>query len=579
MRKRLGEILIESGSVTSDQLEKAVRIQSQLGVPLGEALVRGGFVSEEAVAAALSKQLGIPYASRENQVLRPELHQGLERLVPEEFCRSHLVLPLFLQEQTLAAAMADPTDILSLDNLRLISGKVIQPFIATKTQILATLDELYHGNAKNLVEKTLEKPSDSDEETVLESPAALGEERLDLDKVMALAKGAQVVQFVNLILKQAVLQRASDIHLEPMEDSGVLRFRVDGALYERTPPPKELLPAVTSRVKILSRLDIAERRLPQDGSFSMKLQNRVIEVRVSTLPTVYGEKVVLRILDKGSVQLDVDRLGFDPPQLDAFLKAAKHPYGLIFLTGPTGSGKTTTLYSVLERIKTPEKNFLTIEDPVEYHLRGINQVQVKPQIGLTFANAIRAFLRQDPDVLLVGEVRDQETAQICLRAALTGHLVLSTLHTNDALGAVTRLVDLGIEPFLVSNTLVLVGAQRLVRTLCAHCKKSVSPDPQLLDRCLREAGLESLPAQPLFYQPRGCEQCARTGYRGRIGVFEVYFLNEAMREAIHLGKGEQELREVAQKSGMMDLRANAWRKVLAGITSAEEVLAVTLRAG
>ena len=403
--------------------------------------------------------------------------------------------------------------------------------------------------------------------------------RLDLDKTISAAKGTQIVGFVNAVLKQAIGERASDIHLENYDQRVILRFRIDGVLFERTPPLKDMFGAIVSRIKILSRLDIAERRLPQDGEFSMKIQNRIVDVRVSICPTVFGEKVVLRILDKGAVNLDVNTLGFEPRQKEDFFKAALYPHGLIFLTGPTGSGKTTTLSAVLNTIKTPEKNFMTIEDPVEIKLEGINQVQVKTQIGLTFASALRSFLRQDPDVILVGEVRDQETAQTCLRASLTGHLVLSTLHTNSALEAVIRLIDLGVEPFLLSSSLALVAAQRLVRILCGACKRPVKPDPEILDVCLRESLLAETPRREdiVFYEGKGCERCSGSGFLGRKGIFEVYLLSPDMREIIYRhGADLTKLREAAQQGGMWNLRASGWRKVLQGLTTPEEVLSATM---
>jgi len=574
---RLGDILVQNKVLTSEQLERALHLQQQSGCALGEAAVQLGFASEEAIAVCIAKQLGIPYASRENGILLPEPTQHLEKLVPEEFARTHLLLPLFLHDQILAVAMADPTDVLTEDNLRLMSGKSLQPFISTKAQILAMIDAFYQGDHKKLLDRAMQRPStSSDAELLSTEEVETSDERLDLDKMTAQAQGAQVVQLVNLMLKQAISERASDIHLESFEGHSVLRFRIDGVLYERTAPAMDVTAAIVSRVKILSKLDIAERRLPQDGSFSLKIQNRLIDVRVSTLPTVFGEKLVMRILDKGTANLELENLGLEPNQMEDLLKAGNYPHGLIFLTGPTGSGKSTTLYSLLQCIKTNKKNFLTVEDPVEYKILGINQVQVKPQIGLTFAGAVRAFLRQDPDVILVGEVRDQETAQTCLRAALTGHLVLSTLHTNDALGAVIRLVDLGIEPFLLASSLVMVGAQRLIRVLCPHCKQPYSPDPALMEKAYREALLPR-PSEPaVFFKPQGCEKCVQTGFLGRQGIYEVFLVDETMRSEIHHGKDLKVLRGIVREKGWTTLTANGWRKVIQGLTVPEEVYAATL---
>ena len=578
--KQLADILISSGVVTEDQRGKALKLAVSAKCSIEEALVKLGFATEESVAIGVSKLLGIPYASKENKILKPEKSQGLDKLINEQYSRENQVLPLFQEERMLAVAMASPSNMMMMENLKLMTGFEITPFVATKTQILKAIDDFYGQGS--LIEKTMDRQAADDE-----AAGAKGEieevntndERVNLDTEMASAQGAQVVSVVNAILKQAVTERCSDIHLESYDESVALRFRIDGVLYERMAPTKKSINAVVSRIKIMSKLDIAEKRLPQDGTFSIRIQNRNVDLRVSICPTVYGEKVVMRLLDKGATQLDIDKIGFEPRQKEDFLKAARMPHGLIFLTGPTGSGKTTTLYSVLSTIKTPELNFMTIEDPVEIKLEGLNQVQVRATIGLTFAAALRSFLRQDPDVILVGEVRDQETAQTCLRAALTGHLVLSTLHTNDAMSTVVRLIDLGIEPFLLSGSLALAAAQRLVRLLCPACKKPYVPKPEQLDRAYSEAQLEK-PADTskvIFYEPKGCDKCARTGYAGRRAIYEVYLLNREMREVIYKYGGDlQRLREIAAKAGMWNLRASGWRKVLMGQTTAEEILSVTM---
>lgn len=577
-QQKLGEILIQSGSITVEQLERALKYQTQNGCLVGEALIRLGFASEETVTNALAKQMGIPYASRENHILNPEKTQNLDKLISEKFAREHLLVPLFLENQTLAVALADPTNVLVLDNLRLMTNMDIQYFIATKSQILKAIDSFYQTGA-NLIDRAMEKPvvhKEGDSDLDMSSI----DDKLDLDKVVSGdTKGAQSIRVVNAILKQAISERASDIHLENFDERVSLRFRIDGILYERSSPPKDLVTVLISRVKILSKLDIAERRLPQDGSFAIRFQNRSIEVRVSVCPTVFGEKLVLRLLDKGAVELNIEKLGFDPKQREDFLTAANYPHGLIFLTGPTGSGKTTTLNSVLQAIKTPEKNFMTLEDPVEIKLSGISQVQVKPQIGLTFANGLRSFLRQDPDVILVGEVRDNETAEACLRAAMTGHLVLSTLHTNDALGAVPRLIDMGIEPFLLANSLGLVAAQRLVRMLCPNCKVPFKPDPKIIATCLAECGLNPPPdlSKAVFYKERGCEKCVKTGYIGRKAVYEVFLVSEEMKEIIYRTQDLVKLREASIRTGAWNMRASGWRKVIQGLTTPEEILSVTLR--
>ncbi|MBI3297460.1 MAG: Flp pilus assembly complex ATPase component TadA [Elusimicrobia bacterium] len=575
---RLGEILLTAGVVTPEQLTQANKTSLQTGVRLGEAVVKLGFATEEAIAIAVSKLLNVPYASRENKILLPEKGQNLEKTIDERYARDNVLLPLFLDDQVLAVAMAEPDNVMILDNLRLMTGFEIQAFISTKAQILKTIDEFY-GSSGSIIDKVMETKEGEDGVDTSAGEVDVSDARLDLDKMVAQARGAQVVDLVNAILKQAIAEKASDIHVERYDERVMLRFRIHGTLYERTPPSKDAFLAVISRIKILSKLDIAERRLPQDGSFSLKVQNRLIDMRVSICPTVFGEKVVMRILDKGAVDLSIDKRGFDPKQKEDFLRAAESPHGLIFLTGPTGSGKTTTLYTILNTIKSPDINLMTIEDPVEFKLEGINQVQVKAGIGLTFAAALRSFLRQDPDVILVGEVRDQETAETCLRAALTGHLVLSTLHTNSALESVVRLVDMGIEPFMLASSLRLVAAQRLVRTICMACREAYRPDAELADTCIKESQLQPAPdpSQFIFYRSRGCERCHKTGYTGRMAIYEVYYITKNLRDAIYKKSGDlNEILAVGQKEGFWNLRASGWRKVIEGTTSVEEVMSATV---
>ena len=438
------------------------------------------------------------------------------------------------------------------------------------------MDSFY--SKKDLLEEVISeevKEKETTDEENLEELSNLND-KIDLDKEYS-GGGAHYVKMVNAILRQAMTERASDIHLELFDERVSLRFRIDGSLYERTSPAREDVGAIISRIKILSKLDIAEKRLPQDGSFAVKFQNRTVEFRVSVCPTVFGEKLVIRVLDKGSGDLNIDKLGFEPRQKKDFLEAAALPHGLIFLTGPTGSGKTTTLNAVLSSIKTSELNFMTLEDPVEYKLSGISQVQVKPQIGLTFAAGLRSFLRQDPDVILVGEVRDSETAEACLKAALTGHLVLSTLHTNEAIGAVPRLIDMGIEPFLLSSSLALVAAQRLVRVLCPYCKMPYVPSQAIVERIIKESGLSSREkATWTFFRATGCAKCAGTGYMGRRAIYEVFRVNESMRNTIYQTKDLFALRKAAQSTGAWNLRASGWRKAVTGVTTVDEVLSVTL---
>ena len=488
MAKQLIDILKDSGKLSEENLKKAELHAKQNGNSLNESFIALGILSEEELTQAISKQLSVPYASKQNGILNPEKEQNLSKYVPEKFARENVILPLFVEDNTLAVALNDPSNVFLLDNLRMMSGLEIQPFIASKSQLFQALDVFYAK--KDLLEEVIsEEVKEADPDSMenldeISNPDA----KVDLDKEVTGA-GAHYVKMVNAILRQAMQERVSDIHLELFDERVSLRFRIDGSLYERTSPAREAVGAIISRIKILSKLDIAEKRLPQDGSFAVKFQNRTVEFRVSVCPTVFGEKLVIRVLDKGSGDLNIDKLGFEPRQKKDFLDAAALPHGLIFLTGPTGSGKTTTLNAVLTSIKSPEYNFMTLEDPVEYKLSGISQVQVKPQIGLTFAAGLRSFLRQDPDVILVGEVRDSETAEACLKAALTGHLVLSTLHTNEAIGAVPRLIDMGIEPFLLASSLALVAAQRLVRVLCPYCKVPYVPSQSIIEQILKESGL------------------------------------------------------------------------------------------
>ena len=498
----------------------------------------------------------------------------MQDIIPEKFARENMVLPLFVEDNELAIALYDPTNVFLIENIKMMSGKQVQPFIASKSQLLSVIDSFYSN--KDLLEEVINdasnKPADANVEE--DDDDDLNSGYLDLDRVRP--NTSQYVKIVNAILRQAITERTSDIHLEMFDERVSLRFRIDGSLYERTPPSKEAIAAIISRIKILSKLDIAEKRLPQDGSFGIQFQNRKIEVRVSVCPAVFGEKLVLRILDKGTGEMNVDKLGFEPEQKRLFMEAANLPHGLIFLTGPTGSGKSTTLNAVLTTIRTPELNFMTLEDPVEYKLAGISQVQVKASIGLTFAAGLRSFLRQDPDVILVGEVRDTETAEACLKAALTGHLVLSTLHTNEALGAIPRLIDMGMEPFLLASSLALVAAQRLIRVLCPYCKVPHMPDGNVLAQIIKEGHLNPKDQNSwTFFKSVGCPKCFGTGYMGRRAIYEVYRMTQEMRTIIYKTQDLVALKQAADRSGMLNLRASGWHKVVRGLTTVDEILAAT----
>lgn len=562
---KLGELLIREKLITQEQLEKAMLVQRKDGGRIGEVLVKLDMIKESDMAYALGKQLNIPYASIKNEAFRPALEQGLEELISKDFALKNVVLPLSRNLNSLTCAVFDPLDLTLLDNLKKMTHCEINLVIATRSDILQVAEEFYGKSdlLKNAVRESygLESISPETESKI--------ETSLSIDRLIASAGEAPVIKLVDLIIRQAIDERASDIHIEPFRDRIRLRYRIDGKLYDIPPPAKHLNLAILSRIKILSRLDITEKRLPQDGAFMVRIEDRVIDLRISVIPTIYGEKVVMRILDRSRITLDVSSIGFEQKQLEEFRKTIIAPYGLVFLTGPTGSGKTTTLYAALNEIKDPTKNIVTVEDPVEYRLDGINQVQVKPDIGLTFAVALRSFLRQDPDVMLVGEVRDLETAEICIRSALTGHLVLSTLHTNDAPSAVTRLVDIGIEPYLLMPSLLLVVAQRLVRKLCLDCKEAYEPS--------KEEALEFKINADLIYRPKGCPKCNQIGYKGRMPITEMMVVNKKIRELVgRKGVTSQELRQAAVEAGMETLLQNGIRKVEKGFTSLEEVLSITV---
>lgn len=563
-RLKLGEILIREGLITEEQLKKAVQTQKQEGKRIGEVLVKLGLVTEKDIVVTLGKQLNIPYASLAKGLLEPDPNQELDKLVPESFARNYCLIPLSRNLDSLTVALADPLDVIMMDNLKKMTGCEINPIVSSESDIAKAIDKFY--GEQDLLREAVSESYD-EESLTAEAEKLPEEEQLSLDTLVARAEEAPVVKLVDLILRQAIKDRASDIHIEPFRDRISIRYRIDGVLYEIPPPARHLFLAIISRIKILAKLDIAEKRLPQDGSFIVKIEKRTIDLRVSSVPTVHGEKIVLRILDKSRIPLDLSQLGFEPKDLEDYRKAVNSPWGQVFLTGPTSCGKSTTLYATLNEIKSPHKNVLTIENPVEFRLEGINQVQVKPDIGLTFASGLRAFLRQDPNIIMVGEVRDSETAQICVRAALTGHLVLSTLHTNDAPTAIGRLIDIGVPHYLITPSLTLVGAQRLVRILCPECKEAYEPTPEILGKVKLKADL--------IYRPRGCDHCNQTGFRGRVGVFEIMLMNARLREAIGRGATYQELKKIARETGMTSLYENGLKKVEQGLTSLEETLGAT----
>lgn len=563
--KRLGEILVSEGMIAEQQLEEAINLQTKEGGRLGEILIKLGYVEEEQIVIALSKQLFIPHVSLASGKLKPAPDQNLKDLIPYEFAIRNLVLPISRSFNSLTVAIFDPLDLILLDNLKKLTGFEINPVISMRSDIIQAIDDFY-GKQKALQEAV--DASYKAEGAEFEAQP-FEEAQLSLDKLLAKAEEAPVIKLADLLIRQAIEEGASDIHIEPQRDKLNIRYRIDGILYEVPPPSRSMQLALISRVKVLSKMNIAEKRLPQDGGFMVRMGDRLIDLRVSSVPTIYGEKIVMRILDKSRVPLEFTKLGFLPQELEIITKGIRASYGLVFLTGPTGSGKSTTLYTALSQLTDNTRNILTIEDPVEYRLDGINQVQVKSEIGLTFGNVLRSFLRQDPDIILVGEVRDLETAEVCIRASLTGHLVLSTLHTNDAAGAIIRLVDMGIPNYLVASSTRLIVAQRLVRKLCSFCK-----EPHEIKR--GEVAKDIRINASVVYKAKGCKKCNFVGYKGRSVIAEAIIIDDEIREAIYRKSTPSQLLAIARKKGTLSLLESGLKRVEEGITSLEEVLATVV---
>jgi type IV pilus assembly protein PilB len=564
---RLGDRLVAEKLISPDQLQRALAEQKGSADKLGTILVRLNFITEDSLVSFLSKQYAMPAIT----VAQVDPDPDVLKLVPEQIAKKHSVLPIKRIGNVLTLAMADPTNVFALDDVGFMTGLQIQPVVASEAAIRKAFERLYEtGASVNDMISELEE-ADTDVEVVEDGEAAFS--KADVFDLKESADEAPVVRLINMILTDAIRRGASDIHLEPYEKVFRVRFRIDGVLHEIMTPPKRLEAALTSRVKIMATMDIAERRLPQDGRIKLRYHQREIDFRVSTLPTIFGEKTVMRILDKEALQLDLGALGFDPWSLEQFSKAIHSPYGMILITGPTGSGKTTTLYSAIHTINSPDINIMTAEDPVEYNLKGVNQVQVNDEIGRTFAACLRSFLRQDPDVILVGETRDLETAQIGIRAALTGHLVLSTLHTNDCPSTPARLLDMGIPPFLVSSSLQLILAQRLGRKICKDCKEPYEANEEILVPYGHVSqGLGTVN----FYKGKGCQTCNFTGMKGRVAIYEVMPVTTELRDLMLRNATTAEIRDTAVSQGMKTLRQNALQKVVDGVTTVEEVLRVTL---
>jgi type IV pilus assembly protein PilB len=560
--RRFGELLVERGSITAEQLAQALRQRQDPRERLGQTLVRLGMLAESDITDLLAQQFALPVATAEQlSHAEPEAVQ----LVPEHLARQAGLLALRREGDTLEVAVGDPLDVISLDFLRALTGCSLRVLVARPSEVREAVDDFYQGlrSTENLGE-ILDK---------LDLSAGAEEEDVDLAALRQAVEDAPVVRLVNLMLAEAIDARASDIHVEPMRERITVRFRIDGMLHEAMKPPKNLQMAIVSRIKVLADLDIAVRLLPQDGRLTVHLADREVDIRVSTLPTSFGEKVVMRLFDKKAFTRDIENLGLEGTSLDAFRRAIHQPYGMILVSGPTGSGKTTTLYSALNEIKSVHRNLITVEDPIEYHIEAVNQVHANHKVGMTFARALRAILRQDPDVIMVGEIRDSETADIAVKSALTGHLVLSTVHANDAPGTVTRLIDMGVPRYLVGSAVTLVMAQRLVRRVCDRCKESYIPDPELLSPLADDA---SALAGRRIFRGRGCLACKQTGYLGRTAVFEVMELSRATRRLVLDGMNEDQIKQRAMSEGLMTLRKSGIRQILDGLTTIDEVRAATL---
>jgi type IV pilus assembly protein PilB len=560
-RMRLGEILLQEKLITESQLERALREQKETGRRLGSSLVTLGFITESDLVWALEKQLGFPSINLEETIV----DKAVLALIPEEICRRYKVVPLLRKGNVVSVAMVDPLDFTAIDDIKFMTGCDVRPMIASENKVLSSI-ERHYGAADDMREIIREMGSGD-----IEGVDEAGE--VDLAKLQEMADDAPVIRIVNLMLVQAVRQLCSDIHIEIMEDRMRVRYRLDGVLQEVTAPPRKMHNAIISRVKILAGLDIAERRLPQDGRIGIKVEGRDVDIRVSIVPTVFGEKVVMRILDKSSFKLNLEGLGFEPDDLEKFRKGIHRPYGMVLVTGPTGSGKTTTLNSALVEINEIETNICTVEDPVEYQIDGVNQVAARPDIGLTFAHALRSFLRQDPDKMLVGEIRDKETAEIAVQASLTGHLVLSTVHTNDAPSAITRLIDMGLEPFLVASTVHLIQAQRLVRRICTECKEEEKLTPE--KKRAFEGFLKGV-KNPRFFHGKGCRKCNGVGYKGRVAIFEVMPVDTVIKEMMIKRVSHHEIKEHARVEGMRTLSQSGFKKAQEGTTTLDEVMRVAL---
>ncbi len=572
MSQRLGDLLVKEKVITPEQLQEATKLQKESHTRLASALVKLGFLSDEDVTNFLSRQYGVPAIN----LSYFEIDPAVVKLIPFETAKRYQILPLSRVGASLTIAMVDPTNVFAMDDIKFMTGFNIEPVVASESSIVEGIDKAYGASKEEELEQVMQSMNDvGGDSTDIELQN--DEQELELRELEKAADEAPIVKLVNLVLTDAVKRGASDIHMEPYEKEFRVRFRIDGVLQLIMNPPLKLKDAITSRLKIMAKLDISEKRLPQDGRIMLKMQiggkKKQLDFRVSTLPTLWGEKIVLRLLDKENLRLDMTKLGFEQESLTKFEKAILKPYGMVLVTGPTGSGKTNTLYSSISQLNRVDTNIMTAEDPVEFQLGGVNQVQMKEQIGLNFAAALRAFLRQDPNIILVGEIRDFETAEIAIKAALTGHLVLSTLHTNGAPETITRLMNMGIEPFLVATSVHLICAQRLVRRICKDCAEPVEMPPQ----ALIDEGYTPEEAKTVqIMKGKGCATCNKTGYKGRTGLYEVMEVDDEIRELVLVGASAVELKKKAIERGMITLRRSGLIKVAQGWTTLEEVARETI---
>ena len=566
LKAKLTRILTERGRVNEADLQRALAIQKDKGGSLSEILISLELVSKDELMIILSKELGIPPINLSRYKIDPKIIA----MVPKKIAKHYKILPISVVGKNLTIAMADPLNVFAIDDMKTLTGFKINPVIATEKDIRDAFGMYYEEDATAAIEKIVENLDEAGEVSSLARSS--GDDSSASPELLQMTQDAPVVKITNIILAEAVAMRSSDVLIEPMEHELRVRYRVDGILQEGRRPPKNLHAAIVSRLKVMSELDIAERRLPQDGRFKVKIRAREIDFRISVIPSNNGEKVALRILDKSQAMLDIDTLGMDKESVSQVKKDAARPHGMILICGPTGSGKTTTLYSILKHVDSPKKNLVTVEDPVEYMLEGINQVTARPDIGLTFANALRSILRQDPNIIMIGEIRDFETVDIAIKAALTGHLVLSTLHTTTATGSIIRLVNMGVEPFLITSSLMLVGAQRLVRMVCRNCKEPYEPN----DAALKAMNIRPGSGKTVFFKGRGCEVCGMTGYKGRTGLFEFLPMTPRVKSLVAEGAQEYKIREEARREGMRTLRENGAAKVLEGTTTIDEILRVTV---